>query len=212
MDLGHTVGRDALGEQELAERFVGLLRLFRAAEVVGQAVRELGVLACLASLNACAARSVAILVSSCWSRFASASRPASFWRSWSRRAYSAGSFSASVFQSTPLPTYRRRLAAAPARYAATTGRPGQSRHWRARHPAPPASARRQLRAPSRSRTRPAAARTSSAPAATRAARRSRRPCPRRSRSRGLGVFRRGLCFRVGGVFGGLAPVLAAFGH
>src|SRR5260370_5963859 len=43
VDLGDAVGRDALGEQELGELVVGLLRLVRAAEIVRQLVRELGV-------------------------------------------------------------------------------------------------------------------------------------------------------------------------
>src|SRR5260370_39404257 len=43
VDLGDAVGRDALGEQELAELVVSLLCLLRAAEIVGQLVRELGV-------------------------------------------------------------------------------------------------------------------------------------------------------------------------
>src|SRR3979490_786995 len=44
IDLGDAVGRDALGEQELAELVVGLPRRLRAAEIIGQLVRELGVL------------------------------------------------------------------------------------------------------------------------------------------------------------------------
>jgi hypothetical protein len=43
MDLGDAVGGDALGEQELAELVVGLGGLLRAAEIIGQLVRELGV-------------------------------------------------------------------------------------------------------------------------------------------------------------------------
>src|SRR5260370_23782367 len=43
VDLGDAVGRDALREQELGQVVVSLLCLLRAAEIVGQLVRELGV-------------------------------------------------------------------------------------------------------------------------------------------------------------------------
>ena len=51
MDLVDAVGRDALGEQELAELVVGLLRRLGRAEIVGQLVRELGVLGVLGVLE-----------------------------------------------------------------------------------------------------------------------------------------------------------------
>src|SRR5260370_21555384 len=51
MDLADAVGGDALGEQELGELVVGLPRLFRAAEIVGQLVRELGVFSLLGLLT-----------------------------------------------------------------------------------------------------------------------------------------------------------------
>src|SRR4030088_474833 len=51
MDLGDAVGRDALGEQEVAELVVGLGGLLRAAEIIGQLVRELGVFGLLGQLK-----------------------------------------------------------------------------------------------------------------------------------------------------------------
>src|SRR5260370_40313332 len=51
MDLADAVGGDPLGERELGGVVVGLPRLFRAAEIVGQLVRELGVFSLLGLLK-----------------------------------------------------------------------------------------------------------------------------------------------------------------